>query len=235
MLKQAPLVWSCMILVRTGCLVLQWCKKLLWSHCASGGSLVPMPMGSFHPGGHKHDHNTTGYDSPCMNHVWWLNSRRGKEKLVTPSCGYRPRKWSRPADLGGSLYPTIWPNAIWWVCCKHMLCNIQPMPMVGRVCFCGFVDNMDLCIAGQSLLGVTMADLMQHSIMQWEGLLATTGDALVLEKCFWYLLEFKQYNGQWKCSASTKILDKIQIRDANRQTWAAWGMMDIGSVTCTGQ
>jgi len=82
-----------------------------------------------------------------------------------------------------------------------------------------FMDDTYFCIAGQSSVGATIVDLMQQSVTQWEGLLTATGGALVPEKCFWYLLEFKQSNRQWKYSAKTCMQASIQIRDTNNQSW----------------
>jgi len=37
-----------------------------------------------------------------------------------------------------------------------------------------FIDNQDLCIVGHSQLGAITVALMQHLVMQWEGLLVAT-------------------------------------------------------------
>jgi len=50
-----------------------------------------------------------------------------------------------------------------------------------------FINDMDLCLPGPRLAS-HISKLMQQLVTHWEGLLHTTGGALVPEKCFWYLL-----------------------------------------------
>jgi len=59
-----------------------------------------------------------------------------------------------------------------------------------------FIDDTDLCVSGQSTVAQTVQS-MQGSITNWEGLLCTTGGALVPEKCFWYLLDQHWSDGRW--------------------------------------
>jgi len=65
-------------------------------------------------------------------------------------------------------------------------------------CFSGFtfVDDTNLCISGQ-INATQTAQCMQNFITNWEGLLCTMGGALVLEKCFWYLIDQHWSNGKW--------------------------------------
>jgi len=59
-----------------------------------------------------------------------------------------------------------------------------------------FVDDTDLCMSGPGPSS-HVVELMQQLVTNWEGLLWTTGGALILEKCFWYLLHICWDNGKW--------------------------------------
>ena len=52
---------------------------------------------------------------------------------------------------------------------------------------------------------------MQNSLTMWHGLLCATGGKLVLDKCFWYMVDFKWQNKQWKYKTSTELPGKIHV------------------------
>jgi len=58
---------------------------------------------------------------------------------------------------------------------------------------------------------------MQGSITDWEGLLRTTGGALVPEKCFWYLINQTWSDGKWTYSQNKTTPANIKVVDANRK------------------
>jgi len=62
----------------------------------------------------------------------------------------------------------------------------------------GFVDNMDLCTTAASHKVADMVQQMQLSLKLWASLLQATGGALVLEKCFWYLINQTWTNTGWR-------------------------------------
>jgi len=144
------------------------------------------------------------------------------------SQGEGRKQWSHPVmgiGQGNRAGPQIW-AAI----CTPLFDIMQLDSFITNICCAmsgqdlqlagfAFMDDTYFCIAGQSSVGATIVDLMQQSVTQWEGLLTATGGALVPEKCFWYLLEFKQSNRQWKYSAKTCMQASIQIRDTNNQSW----------------
>jgi len=57
--------------------------------------------------------------------------------------------------------------------------------------------------------------MMQSSITNWEGLLRTTGGALVPEKCFWYLIEQTWSDGKWMYKPNKTIPANIKVVDAH--------------------
>jgi len=59
------------------------------------------------------------------------------------------------------------------------------------------------------------AQLMQRSITNWEGLLRTTGVALVPEKCFWYLIDQTWSDGKWMYSQNKTTSANIKVVDAH--------------------
>ncbi len=77
-----------------------------------------------------------------------------------------------------------------------------------------FVDDTDLCVSGHSNITQT-AKMMQSSITNWEGLLRTTGGALVPEKCFWYLIEQTWSDGKWMYKPNKTIPANLKVVDTH--------------------
>jgi len=102
---------------------------------------------------------------------------------------------------GNGAGPTI------WVAISSLLFNIMKADGFLALVICAmtnlktsirgfaFVDDMDLCVSGMVTAEQT-ATHMQQSVTNWEGLLCTTGGALVPEKCFWYLIDQKWSDSQ---------------------------------------
>jgi len=76
-----------------------------------------------------------------------------------------------------------------------------------------FVDDMDLCISGHSD-GIQTTRHMQKSVTNWEGLLRTTGGALVPDKCFWYLINQQWSDGKWQYQPKQDIIVDLKVVDA---------------------
>ena len=77
-----------------------------------------------------------------------------------------------------------------------------------------FVDDTDLIVAHPDL--TTSADVhsaMQGSINAWEGGIRSTGGAIVPEKSFWYLLDFKWKQGKWRYSTLAETPGSLTVRD----------------------
>jgi hypothetical protein len=78
-----------------------------------------------------------------------------------------------------------------------------------------FVDDKDLLKArkpGEKTY-VEMAEDMQNGLDLWEGLLKATGGALVPDKSYWYLIDFKGKNGAWKFATTEETEYGITIED----------------------
>jgi len=82
-------------------------------------------------------------------------------------------------------------------------------------CFSGFtfVDDTNLCVSGQAN-AVQTAHCMQDSLTNWEGLLRTTGGALVPEKCFWYLIDQHWSEGKWTYHLMNHTPGNLKVVDA---------------------
>jgi len=78
-----------------------------------------------------------------------------------------------------------------------------------------FVDNTDLCVFGPTINSHNVLQTMQHSVDNWEGLLRATGGALVPNKCFWYLLDFRFEHNRWVYMQFHQSPGVITIRDDN--------------------
>jgi len=58
---------------------------------------------------------------------------------------------------------------------------------------------------------------MQKSVDNWEGLLRTTGGALIPSKCFWYGIDFKWENNNWVYANPNQPLEEVMIKDADNK------------------
>jgi len=58
---------------------------------------------------------------------------------------------------------------------------------------------------------------MQQAVTHWEGLSQAMGRALVPEKCFWYLIDFKYSNNKWNYKLCNQVPGSISILDMDRQ------------------
>jgi len=85
--------------------------------------------------------------------------------------------------------------------------------IVGSFCGFAFVDDTDLCVSGQQD-GLQTARFMQQSVTNWEGLLRTTGGALVPDKCFWYLITQQWSDGRWNYQSKHDIAADLRVVDA---------------------
>jgi len=78
-----------------------------------------------------------------------------------------------------------------------------------------FVDDTDLCITHMSDDSKQVVQQMQKAVTQWDGLLWASGSALVPEKCFWYLVDFKYAkNNKWKYKKCNQAPGKITMLDS---------------------
>jgi len=89
--------------------------------------------------------------------------------------------------------------------------SMQTKALAGFAC----MVNTDLCILGQAQSVAFIADIMQHSVSHWEDLLEPMGGALVPEKCFWYLLEFKRFNGTWQYGVCSCTKASLQVKNSH--------------------
>ena len=79
-----------------------------------------------------------------------------------------------------------------------------------------FFDDTDLCSfsnEADSTDAPVSAD-MQHTMNLWEGGVRATGGALVPEKSFWYLVDFKWCQGNWSYATAEDCPASLTLRDA---------------------
>jgi len=79
-----------------------------------------------------------------------------------------------------------------------------------------FVDDTHLIVNNASNLIDTVKDKMQCSLTMWHGLLRATGGDLVPDKCFWYLIDFKWQNQQWKYKSNAEAQGQISVTTDNK-------------------
>jgi len=78
-----------------------------------------------------------------------------------------------------------------------------------------FVDDTDLIINDPSNDAEQVSDKMQRSLSTWHGILRATGGELVPEKCFWYLIDFKWANKEWKYKCSNEMKGHLSITQSS--------------------
>jgi len=89
------------------------------------------------------------------------------------------------------------------------ICTLSKMQraLAGLAC----VDDTDLIVNDNSQVAENVSNKMQKLLTMWHGLLKATGGELVPEKCFWYLINFKWLNKQWKYKTSQELPGLLSI------------------------
>ena len=93
-----------------------------------------------------------------------------------------------------------------------------------RVNFVGyaFVDDTDLVHTAKDMQtsGLQVALEMQEGLDLWEGGLKATGGAIVPQKSFWYLIDFKWSSGNWRYATTKDVEATLEVTDhmGNRKT-----------------
>jgi hypothetical protein len=77
-----------------------------------------------------------------------------------------------------------------------------------------FVDDTDLlhAAAHPQVPGATLIPQMQQVLDMWEGLLRATGGALLDDKSYWYLIDFKFVQGRWKYRSKQDVPGDIDLK-----------------------
>jgi len=90
-----------------------------------------------------------------------------------------------------------------------------------QVSFVGysFVDDTDLVQTGPSLtlMGQEVILLMQAALSLWEQGLCAMGGALVPEKSFWYLIDFRWQGSKWKYAKYKTEPGELLMKDHTQQ------------------
>jgi len=94
-----------------------------------------------------------------------------------------------------------------------------------------FVDDTDLCVSGQTMAATTV-QCMQGSVTNWEGLLRTTGGALVPDKCFWYLIDQYWSDGHWAYRPLNHTSGELKVVDAHGHLHVI-PRLDVTKARCT--
>jgi len=73
------------------------------------------------------------------------------------------------------------------------------------------MDDTDLIVNDKSNLAYQVSSKMQKSLTMWQGLLRETGGELVPEKFFWYLIDFKWSNKQWRYKTTSQLPGQLSM------------------------
>jgi len=74
-----------------------------------------------------------------------------------------------------------------------------------------FVNNTNLIVNDPSNTTQAVIEKMQKLLTMWHGLLCATSGELVPEKCFWYMIDFKWQNQQWRYKTTAELKGQISI------------------------
>ena len=79
-----------------------------------------------------------------------------------------------------------------------------------------FVDDTDLPVVGDTMKSspTHIGAKMQRSASVWAGGLRVTGGALKPEKCYWYMVVFEWFLGEWRHAKKERCPYEIQVPDA---------------------
>ena len=88
------------------------------------------------------------------------------------------------------------------------------MAAISLVCF-AFVDDTDTVQSGHHIhsTGEEVLQEFQPAVDRWEGGLRATGGAIVPEKSFWYLLDYKWDGHHFKYRTQTDMPGQLTVRD----------------------
>ena len=81
-----------------------------------------------------------------------------------------------------------------------------------------FVDDTDLITSPANAPNLSYKEVgeqMQAAMMAWDGGITVTGGAMVPEKTFWYLVDFKWMVGKWQYATLEETLATLQVKDCN--------------------
>jgi hypothetical protein len=123
---------------------------------------------------------------------------------------------------GNGAGPAIW--AVLSTPLLNLLCKlgfgcflISPITNIQKN-FVGysFVDDTDLIHSNPLDTSYTVViQKMQHSLDTWEGGLKATGGAIVPEKTFWHLIDFKISPGSWRYKSIQECPGSLYVQDIN--------------------
>jgi len=169
-------------------------KKLLWLDCINSCS-----NGTVHLGTSKQSIQSMILTLHHMNHHLWssfVDSKitQNRTHWGEPIAGIGQGNWASPqiwAAVSAPLFQVLLQDGF----IATFICSLSHhhRPLAGF----GFIDNMDLCINDTTNNVNIVAEKLQKSLDMWARLLQMTGGALMLEKCFWYLLHPVWCKGKW--------------------------------------
>ena len=138
---------------------------------------------------------------------------------------------------GNGLGPTLWcliSTILFWMMEKvgygvSMVSSLS-LSLVQLVGF-AFVDDTDLFCAGQTVTtsGETLSANFQAVLYRWVGGPITTGGAILAEKSFCYLIDFKRTGSSWEYQSLEDPPGEFTIKNkfASKFPWTAmkWHML----------
>jgi len=81
-----------------------------------------------------------------------------------------------------------------WFLCQPSMCNVTDWAETSQICLCGWYQSMP---NPRARACNHHNKRMQNAVNHWARILRASGGGLVLEKCFWYAIDFKWHNNKW--------------------------------------
>jgi len=211
--QQRSVLWLNAILEVPGSVMLKWCKKLLQpDYFISSSTLLMLARGP-NTGSPKHDKNYSQHEPPHPHCIWGLLTQLANHSTwATPITGI---------GQGNGAGPPIWAAVslpMFQIMCQdgfYALLIGAIFQQSQKVAGFAFVDDTDLCVMHPTNQVAPVIANMQKVVTHWEGLLRVMGRVLVLEKCFWYLIDFECSSNKWKYKQCHQIPGSISILDTD--------------------
>jgi len=191
--------------------LLKWCQELLWQDNITGSSIKPMPTRSHYSIGPEHAKHDTWDEPPYPDSIWQFYTSSRQTTWDTPIAGIGQGNGARPsiwAAVSSQMFDIVRQDGF------YALLTGAISQLQRKVSGFFFVDDTDLCVTHMSNNGKQVVQQMQEAVTQWDGLLWATGEALALEKCFWYLVDFKYANTKWKYKTCSQAPGNITMLDS---------------------
>jgi len=142
----------------------------------------------------EHYPHTGQFVTSCKNDVWQFGELPRPSPMEQVDSRNWARQWCRPTHLGSSNHATLCSHVHGGTSSTIHMHTVKKAKSTSRASLCGWHGLVN----NESQVADNVSSKMQKLLTIWNSLLKVMGGKLVLEKCLWYLIDFKWANKQWK-------------------------------------